>query len=484
MRWDAHPDGIRNSNVAVLALPAELTDLIFELVLHEERSALFYHRNKKRNHPWTELSLALVCRQWRAVAVETTSLWCTYTFVGQARDLATSLGRLEGYLGRSYPRPLDLLLDFVTILEPLRHLSAPRLEHFQVETNDHLSDFARPPTKPGVYINSLSPTIFQAGAPKLSSFWLQPSLYHCCCPPTANITTLHFTFHEHDLFGSGLGFEAFQHVLRLPTLENLSIKGDLLSVAGACDFYSHPETYHMPRLQNLRLQNSPLLLDALPCLRAPALGSLILEDFTLFDVPDNHIPNYHFPSLRSLALIDHKTVAIQHWSERPLFFYHLTQKITHLTVSQRDAFGDWIVQEVMNTDRNIGPDLLVATFNAEGSWHPEDYVELGNRRICGCSGIALHIPERLLQRWKDGITPEFPYSKIEAAFREIQPISDDESDLILSRNFPPGNTVALIRNGLGLDKGFHSMNWFTMQDNRIAPGPYFHHVSFCFSLTI
>ncbi|KDR82030.1 hypothetical protein GALMADRAFT_276652, partial [Galerina marginata CBS 339.88] len=100
---EAEHVAIHNTRVALLALPTEVTCLIFQF-------ALGYHI-PRHSEPFFEVTASHVCCQWRTISLAYPLLWTRFCYVNP-KVFLRDLDRLDAYLDRSMPRGLELWLDF------------------------------------------------------------------------------------------------------------------------------------------------------------------------------------------------------------------------------------------------------------------------------------------------------------------------------------------------------------------------------------
>ncbi|CAA7260943.1 unnamed protein product [Cyclocybe aegerita] len=499
--------GLYNTDAPVLSLPNEIAALIFKHAVDTARLEHFFARNKTTKEPWPEVAFSLVCRQWRSVAISLSDLWTEYTFCGGPHSQC-SLDRFDAYLKRSSPRLLDLQFDFTqentfvadlgffelpmiraailhvdrwkrfaikmphyvlanvpqaNLLRLFRDIHAPHLELFQMCGNSNTELERHHGYIASDFTSTLVPSIFESGAPRLTSVWLEPSILHNCCPPLDNVTTLHLTMSPKAQKKISFTWSAFASVLKLPNLINLSVNGDITTVDDFSDNYEDLTTYDMPQLKTLRLYRSRTMISMLPCLRAPQLDSLTLEEIN-FSAVEVESSDYFFPSLRSLSLVDLRYLNEEGARDQNFFLYQITRTLVDLTISQRakGSEDNALLVMIAELPKGTWPNLRTATFNIEDQWKPDFYGEFAKSRLPAEVVVRVHenLVEHCCSFWEGQIygggmccCSGFHWPDLE--------IIEDHDDAVIPRNWPLENKVALIRDTLYFDKPFHSEGYFS-----------------------
>jgi len=467
-----------NRNTPILALPVEVTCLIFR----ETFSTVAPIETKDPNYrtfKLTEVDITHVCRQWRSVAISLPILWTTFYYFGNTASAAT-LDRFEVYLERSKTKLLELWFDFrgigdreqalhraaleraimhvdrwrlltvfssseteakshfnsevLTLFKPLH---VPNLEHFALypdvsyEVMLHSSNTIQ---------QNLQPGIFSEGAPKLRSVWMDTSTPVLYLPPLANVTTLRIEFGAESV-DMIISISSFRALLAIPTLENVSFQEVLCTNPASY----HSELIHMNRLKHLRFCNE-LLCNMLPEIRAPLLETLVIHDGSIESdyYTDARRPGepYTFPSLKSIALIDVKCEnRAAMW-----YFSRMTRNATQLTITQMDQ-DEAILQaidDLPEKEEGFWPNLRTLTCDIE-SLYAEDIGVL--LRIATCwdrykRGLTLKIPMAQAAHWKAVSPPHATYEMVSSLCTIEELVTNDLRDQGL---WPPGEEDTLDR---------------------------------------
>ncbi|KDR72985.1 hypothetical protein GALMADRAFT_142686 [Galerina marginata CBS 339.88] len=339
---------IHNSCVPLLVLPTEVTCMIFQhAMVHPVEDD-----SEEGRVPWSEVIISHVCRQWRSISLAYPRLWGCFCY----DDRDSSPERLDTYLQRSTTHNLDLWFDFraksgdaedyspllekilphtrrwkyVTILSDtedvvstfvsnIESVFAPNLVHFALCCG---KSYGRQES----FFENLEPTIFVKGAPKLKSATFHWSTIPCI-PPLSQITSLCLETQSPLSSEPYFSWTAFLQVLMLPSLEELSLAGDVFEPSVT----SMTGVISMAKLVHLRCFEYGLSC-WLPYLRAPLLETLSVKNdiFTAEDFEMSPEP-YVFPSIRSVSLIRIRASpqAVGHLAR-------MTEAATELLFSQDD----------------------------------------------------------------------------------------------------------------------------------------------------
>ncbi|KDR69803.1 hypothetical protein GALMADRAFT_255616 [Galerina marginata CBS 339.88] len=442
---EAEHAAIQNTRVALLALPTEVTCLIFQF-------ALGYHV-PRHSEPFFEITASHVCSQWRTISLAYPRLWRRVCYVGP-KIFLRDLDRLDAYLQRSVPQGLELWLDFrkthiddeeallektlehverwkffsvfaaeedslAHLLHEIEHVCAPNLEHFAFSCE--VLGFPRSYD----LVKNLDPTIFTNGAPKLQSVILDCSSV-ACLPSLSNITTLRLEIpHAGTVFA--FPWSTFQHILALPWLENLSLFGHI--------FYS-PEPSStgqitMTKLKHLRSEygGMPQLL---PRLRAPLLQTITIQNHNFLDCAGASSEPYVFPSLKSVTLIN---ITVD-TSSGEWYFAQMTESATEILISE-EASSLAIFSLLQNSEELLKifywSKVKVLTCNFE-IMEADDHGAFLQFAKSRCKNdLVVRIFDRLDRQWRRDFSPEYDVFT-EACNIEIMDVEDNP----FSQLWPPG----------------------------------------------
>jgi len=450
---------IYNRRCPVLQLPVEVTCLIFEhsqlpTVVDEEEE------EEEEEEYLMEVVVSHVCRRWRKIALGYPKLWTKFYYEADEdhrRPSSVPLARLEAYMVRSATQPVRLWLDFgqdssyeeldnelvnkaidhvqrwkhfvlfsaqMSLLSNhvprLSHVSAPFLEYLVLRCNaedyaDEMEDFE------SEGFTSLDSIILNNGAPKLSFLMLDGTSI-CCIPPLSNITTLRLE--KGDQTGHCVPASIFVVLLSLPTLEHLSLVGDVVYMPE-----DSVQLIHMSNLKRLRVAN----LDAVAFsgiitrIRAPKLETFIIHTCaSLMGLTLQHEP-YAYPALRNLWIIESSmetTVAA--------YFMKLTSRATDVFISQEnmdEGFFNSLVYELPAT-QEIWPRLKTLKCQIEGYTVIEPYVVFAQSRPEKSFTFVLH--RELVEYWENEEPEIIPGLKKMCTLNEV-----DDDGWIQDESFWP-----------------------------------------------
>ncbi|KAF5318102.1 hypothetical protein D9619_012134 [Psilocybe cf. subviscida] len=315
---------------SILPLPPEITIMIFEMAsslaeVDREWSELVKAR--------PEIIISHVCRQWRQVALSCPTIWSRIMIRNWVAGTHSAAQLLEVYLTRSRGVPLDIVVTIrspqcqlrsctgdvygflravlphssrwrrpalwidggysITPFACLQEVSVSQLEVFEVATY--------PPPQGGPFPRSEAGseflTLFQTGAPKLSSALMESQLHlplhHC-----RNISAL-------DLQNSCeiRPWEDFITLITLPNLTNLTLDDIFLSPVSEPDPFAPPAL--APKLRNFRTSSFEVARYMWTTICAPELALLVLFHIggkVAFSSNEVDSSQGRFPAVETLVL--------------------------------------------------------------------------------------------------------------------------------------------------------------------------------------
>ncbi|PPQ97842.1 hypothetical protein CVT26_012938 [Gymnopilus dilepis] len=377
----------------VLKLPVEITCVIFDLLRGPEYSRTESRKFYEETGRLAEVVVSHVCRYWRFIALGYKSLWTRFKFDAAVAEVVP-VERFKAYMARSANRPVDIYLNFNSYWESAHDFEsddlselvetameyAERWRYFLILTEPELPLLCYPGKLEGAsaphleyfgfispgrdveveheYTQGLQPTIFQGGAPKLSSVMYDVSVWYRMFPPMQNLTTFCL-----EAVNSNPGFEPGQlltlrmllEILALPSLTNLSLSGMLVQSTEM----PLTERVVMPKLENLRISRTEYALGLLPALKAPKLRTLAIafEDFEMLDDPLQ--PN-SLPALEYLWLVNTSIASVRS-GER---LAACTNNIKTLVIVDWDF--DEILFEFLASSHGLWPNLTNVTMDIPG----------------------------------------------------------------------------------------------------------------------
>jgi len=456
---------MHNSGVYANRIPTELLCLIFSYCLSTPKLSGdgFYVYEDER--PSTEVVLSHVCQHWRSVAISDPALWRTFRYK-TPRWKRDPLSRFNTYMKRSYPVPIDLFVHCnftshedmtllnaaalqvhrwrrVTILSEdnkfnwsqfqyaLMDKEAPNLEYFSFRP----SLFVSPHTNSGHIspVSILAPKIFRLGAPKLTQIFLDSTAPYFFLPPFCNIQT--FSLDAKYIGPSSITWNAFLHILAIPSLANLSIGGEVL--LGPLSDQLH-ERINAPTLKHLRWSGDPACLDhLLSYLSAPRLESLILCRMHLPPKPTHPNAGLSLPSLRHLYIIECVNLSA-HYIQ---FLASGSPNIVHLAMSYYRPEGGHLLNylnEEFDAGREHWMNLESLTAYIDGTDQVAPYFTfIRPRKREGCS-MTLRVSNRLYQAWAEHLPQGYDALGMICKVEPWMSVSD-----ILPAQWPPGGQACV-----------------------------------------
>jgi len=430
---------IYNKRNPILGLPVEVTCLIFTFAqvaaqlpsVHESKddeSEEDDDKGEDEDDFLLEVVVSHVCHEWRSISLGFPKLWTSF-FYEAGSSFVVPLQRFDTYLKRSAALPLRICLDFqsgsddpdyVQLVEKAVE-QVHRWQHFSMYSNDEtamqpfhlLNDISAPMLEyltlvPGVdldeiadddslhVVTNMDPCIFKGGAPKLTYVMLDGYSLPNALPPLSNITILRIERQDCDVVPM---FESapFLELLSLPSLSQLSLRGDLIAPFGI------PRNVHMPNLKRFRVGDFETIWDLLPNIRAPQLDTLIIHmcqsasEFLTGTIHSSPDMSYAFPSLRKLYVLDSNVE-----SSVASTFTHVTSQATDVLISHGDLQTS-LIQTIVNehyTD-TVWPRLKILSCNIPEVETIDTYVAFASCRPKGSFAFRLH--PALFDLWDEGL---------------------------------------------------------------------------------
>ncbi|PPQ85864.1 hypothetical protein CVT26_001029 [Gymnopilus dilepis] len=412
----------QSNRCPILRLPAEVTSTIFILAqgpaYSREKSVEWYEMAERL----VEVDVSHVCRYWRSVALGNPNLWTRFKF-DICHALVVPVKRFKAYMKRSAPKLVELYLNFNTykhedegehafevedLLELLdttmkyterwkafllaMHQNVPLLCHpdkLQSALVPHLEYFAIISNHPRVdakYPESLEPTIFTSGAPRLTSVIYDSSIGYGLLPPMQHITSFNLEDMGWERRSTRyIPWAMFLQILSLPCLADLSLTGALVETVKVSSNCLALE------LENLRFWRTQYFLPLLPFLIAPKLKTIVInsEDFEEWDTSIG--PN-DFPSLETLWLIGVSNMSRSGMEYLACF----TRTIKHLTIVS-EAFDEGFF-EFLASRPGYWPNLKTVRMHIRGIEERLDEIAafIASRPHLD---IAVEVRKRVVQAW-------------------------------------------------------------------------------------
>ncbi|KAJ2925258.1 hypothetical protein H1R20_g11826, partial [Candolleomyces eurysporus] len=368
---------LHNKTTPPFIASPEILTMIFELA-----HASAYEDGYTRPRIPVEVAVAGVCENWRRIALSISSLWTVFRCLQSTRkNLLFEHERLLTYLERSGGRALELFLEFrgmqhptsasnnhsqakqilhtaldqsfrwrrfvvvsdgslgpleQNLRSPLHTKSVPKLEYLDIRTSSYHKRFGELPNwGPANWNNQM----FSGQRPPLQYLRLnQSALLAGFQPRLENLVHLVFEHGpETDDDIPPLSFSSFIDIIRLPSLETVSLWGRSVEENASIPAgeVEAKELKHFRFGKSLDMSPLNFLVHRVV---APKLETLTIQCswFGLMDtwpVVDIELSDNSFPSLRSLHLLD---VAINSMNEPDPTFRRLverTRQAKELTVS-------------------------------------------------------------------------------------------------------------------------------------------------------
>ena len=417
-----------------MRIPNEITCLIFTYATSELLTS--WISSSKFGYSNTEVHISHVCRHWRSLSLNQSSLWTTFYYLAyMAHANSTNVvQRLDAYLDRSSKQRLFIWVDlrgnnhlqrsismmdsiinhvdrwrqFIFIpdstfpvdrfLLQIEHRAAPNLELFSLSLG--AASRKLPPADQHSATPS-EPLILRGGAPQLTTLWFDTSVRRYL-PPASSITTLHIKKDDSSVYFTFP--PRLSPILSIHNLTTLTLDGEhhgsymLVTTAPAC--------ITTPNLTTLRICNQ-CIHSGLRNWRAPLLETLILERARFGEIaeaPENSVAGkYSFPGLRALVMIDNEPCS----RHSAIVLAHLTSNIEELIISdsrRRPPNGYTLITELFDYEyTNQGwPRLQEITLNIRSLVHrdPNFLVRCMQTR-CQVSHLTLKLDSGLLKVWNN-----------------------------------------------------------------------------------
>ena len=279
----------RNSLAPISLLPPELLARIFHFHAAFERSS--YH-----GETLGRIRVTHVCRYWRQVALEDSTLWARFSRLPPSTTcLAEMLDRAKGaplVIDLDNPRDSKTLSMFSSHLSHIRELrlrnlpdsltcensiqelcslEAPMLEHFEFEGRS-VSPVVVPP--------SVGAKFFNGQAPKLRTFSLCQVQIPWSLVPRTQLSQLRIVLYEETSTGyysplSDTSNQLIDVLTNNPALEDLVLQ---FCLPPMLSHVCHDQTIHLPRLSHLGLAaSSSRVAHLLKMLKLPSSTKLHLN---------------------------------------------------------------------------------------------------------------------------------------------------------------------------------------------------------------
>ena len=438
---------MREKNYAALwnsvAPISQLSDDLICYIFHTLRDGFPKYDDTRIRLP---LVLGQVCSHWRALVVRDRTLWSTISWCGKSDYLLldTKYDMVIEYLNRSAEAPLSVRYDFTGLetleeegdwhldkLYPIIPHSLHRCKELQIYCDaknslgpmlEYLQDGAAPVLESLTICTQESPSadadavlcqwmpsIFLDGAPQLRYLRLDLSAIPHFLPPIDSLVHLRLE----DLgYRTNTRFDeaTLNYILTLPSLETLSISGFAFNIPLAVLQVSGTpgkRPYAWARsLKHLRLSNASCSRNACTLTRyllsrvsAPLLETFILHGIMLDDIlPTHAMPDYYFPSLQTLHLLNYTADAAV-GSTIPFLgvLASLTRTISTLCLVEESEAAE-PPRSVLENVMAIQSDLSVVHKRREGYWPNLEVIKVWHRSLFHpLNGLVVY--ERMLATW-------------------------------------------------------------------------------------
>ncbi|KAF8498170.1 hypothetical protein F5888DRAFT_227454 [Russula emetica] len=274
----------RNALVLISLLPPEILARVFHLLVLEEPPL-----SGRQDVGW--IKVTHVCRHWRQVALDDSSLW--------ARIGRTRMNRkwISEMLARARNAPLDIEFNAVAmssrealllirphisrtrqfrfhglstlhsdIVRDIFSWEAPALEHFELKVSAH---------SPVTFRDLGESMLFKGHAPRLRTFSLSRVVIPWSLIPRGQLTQLKIDRFNEELHSSGDLNQLIDLLVNSPALEILALESCLPSQLTE---FPHGRTIQLPHLSRLRLRGSTSrIMNMLKMLKLPSSTTLHLD---------------------------------------------------------------------------------------------------------------------------------------------------------------------------------------------------------------
>ena len=293
----------RNTLAPISLLPPEILVRVFHSLALDEPPI-----SSEENSGW--IRTTHVCRHWRQVALDDSSLWAKISRIGSELDSSLISEMLAR--ARNAPLEIDVYINLIPGLDPVglfpSHLShtrvlrlhrvpeydcegvreifnreAPALEHFELEAI-RFSDLT-------TFQDHGGTTLFKGQAPKLQSFCISQVCIPWSFIPRGQLTQLKIILatempHEdEDLPSLGNAREFFDLLVNCPALEILVLE---LCLPRDLSQSSQDRTVHLPHLSRMCVRDSSFgVTNLLKMLRLPSNTTLHLHCVSDYDLSYN-----------------------------------------------------------------------------------------------------------------------------------------------------------------------------------------------------
>ncbi|KAF8486841.1 hypothetical protein DFH94DRAFT_849382 [Russula ochroleuca] len=278
----------RNALAPISVLPPEILARVFHFLVFEDPAC-----SREQNLGW--IRATHVCRFWRQVALNDSSLWATISGISAKTELISEMWARS----RNVPLDIDIHLDGASGLQVLHmfppHLShtrelrlhgpsmlhsgsvwgiysreAPALEHFELRV---------PVRSPISFWYLGGTTLFKGQAPRLRTFSLSQVLIPWSLIPRGQLTHLKIVLIKEasttDIPSCGDLNQLIDLLVNCPGLEILALERCLPSQLAQ---FPHGQTIHLPRLSRLSLGgSSSRITNLMKMLRLPSSTKLHLR---------------------------------------------------------------------------------------------------------------------------------------------------------------------------------------------------------------
>ncbi|KDQ65068.1 hypothetical protein JAAARDRAFT_28734 [Jaapia argillacea MUCL 33604] len=313
--------------VTIYSLPAELLSAIFGLCVDEDRQYRQYRCVVR-----SRSVICLVSTRFRAIAVQTASLWDTVYICRTGRRLSTYARYLELCLQRSSQSPLDLFISFrrcdrggffdeegsnIEITDLLREYNH-RLSTLHIRVADHSSirhfcELLRGASAPALEAFQVSGranqllSVFQGGCPRLASLIVSKTTAFpplSSCPPLHSVTSISLSE-----IGQPIPRREITALLISPSsLTSLHIEHASLDNSG------NWTSVLLPSLETLSFGygNIPSFI---ALIESPSLQYLSISDTEaqLYPILELITESARYPQLQSLVLDNQNQVEFEDW---------------------------------------------------------------------------------------------------------------------------------------------------------------------------
>ena len=362
----------RNTLVPISLLPPEILARVFHLLVLKEPTF-----SRRRNLGW--ITVTHVCRHWREVALDDSSLWAKISW----GIMPMKTKWISEILARAKNAPLDIEFKALTksseesLLMIPPHLSHTRQLHFHGLSKLHLDSVREIYSREAPALEDFELTIaeyspltfrdlgenmlFKGHAPRLRTFSLSRVIIPWSLIPRGQLTNLKIACRIEDVDSPGDLNQLIDLLVNCPALEILALDSCLPSQLTELP---RGQIIHLPRLSRLRLCGSTSrIMNMLKILKLPSSTTLHLDCIS-------KATSIHYDSEGLLLAV----ISTQFQSPVPVEFKSLTVAIPSFMSNSLNITASTFPYTLR--DRQAGDAELVLSFKRLSDLKPGNSTDL------------------------------------------------------------------------------------------------------------